>query len=130
VGDIGDEVAAMPIDVRQLGSHVVERPGQDPDLIGAGGGHLHRVVAARHPPGGDRHFAQGSGHPGSEHLGDDERDGDRHRNDQPRLNSVASPDRGDDGGHQHAQPDEGAELDLQGRESAQRGGHRLPSSRA
>ena len=105
VGDVGDEVAALAVDVRELRGHRVERAGELAHLVARRGGHPHVVAAGGHGPGGRRHLPQGEGHPVREeaHHQQPERGRDQHPQRQvdaepraPAEHQHRPRDRGDD----------------------------------
>ena len=71
VGDVGDQLAPLPVHRGELGRHRVERAGQLADLVPGRRRDPARVVARRHRPGGRGHLAQRRGHPAGEQLGDE-----------------------------------------------------------
>ena len=58
VGRIRDEVAALAIEVGEVGRHLVERGGELSDLVAAGGRDLPAVVAGGHGFGRSGHLAE------------------------------------------------------------------------
>ena len=110
--DGGDELAALAVGVGEVGGHRVEGRGQLTDLVGGGRRDAAGVVAGRHAGGGLGHLAQRRGHAPREPLGHAEggRDGDGHGEPGGHPGTVA--DLRHEGGHDDADGDEQAELDL------------------
>ena len=121
VAHVGDEVAAQPIGLGELGRHLVERAGERADLVVRGGGDALREVAARHRLGGRDHLAQRRGDAAREDPHDRERDETRRARratdgHMPTLHADAEhDDRDRDRGE-----DDDAELELQRRQRIER----------
>ena len=74
VAHVGDEVAADPVGLGELGRHLVERAGERADLVARGRGDALAEVAARHRRAGVGHLPQRRRHPAREEADDDERE--------------------------------------------------------
>jgi hypothetical protein len=112
VADVGDQLAALPVDPGELLGHRVERPCQLADLVARGGRDAHVVITGGHPSRGRGHLPQRRGHADGEELGDGERHGDGHGDAQPDRDAGARPDRRDHRGERDARADQDPELDL------------------
>ena len=88
VAHVGDEVAAQPVGLRELGGHLVERAGERADLVVRDGGDPRGEVTARHRLGRGDHLPQRRGQAAGEdphdREGDEPREHARHRRPQAR----------------------------------------------
>ena len=112
VRDVGDEVAAHPLDVREVGGHRVEGARELADLVARAGGDAALVVAARHRRGRRRHLAQRRGHAAGEALDEREPDHDRDHDAQPERQPELVAEREDHDRRRHGGDDHHAELGL------------------
>ena len=110
--DVGDEVAAHPLDVGEIGGHRVEGARELADLVARGGRHPALVVAARHHRGGCRHLAQGRSHPAGEALDEPEPQYDREHDAQLERQPQLVAEREDADGRRHGGDDHDAKLGL------------------
>jgi len=123
VGHVGDQVAAHAVHRRQVPGHVVERPGQLPDLVGGGRGDLLAPVAVGHAPGGTRHLPQRRRHAGGEHLHERQGDGGGDDRPAPDRHAQAEPDVRDDRADADGDDDGDPQLELDRSHPVERPAH-------